>query len=230
MTFHFLIAEKGDLGSCDPNIEALCWGTGTSSHIDPIVGRVVGGDQEPSATTGLVARPSDVIIQPSISKDEESIPPDDEAQEPLALLVVHAAFHMLFLPQFTCDFHEEEKSGGGNSTTTPAVTKTTRRIDASDSHSPEQENFNPAKLTPDQVVDKKREEEKQLKKDRVLKIEAGLGEVKYVDNGISIVPKPANIIWAQGCGVAPSRVSSVSFYCLDLFTISDKLGRFLVVD
>lgn len=28
-------------------------------------------------------------------------------QEPLALLVVHAAMHMLFLPQFTCDFYED---------------------------------------------------------------------------------------------------------------------------
>jgi hypothetical protein len=30
-----------------------------------------------------------------------------EEQEPLALLVVHAAMHMLFLPQFTCDFYED---------------------------------------------------------------------------------------------------------------------------
>lgn len=32
--------------------------------------------------------------------------PEDD-QEPLALLVVHAAMHMLFLPQFTCDFYED---------------------------------------------------------------------------------------------------------------------------
>ena len=31
----------------------------------------------------------------------------DDDQEPLALLVVHAAMHMLFLPQFTCDFYED---------------------------------------------------------------------------------------------------------------------------
>lgn len=32
---------------------------------------------------------------------------EGETQEPLALLVVHAAMHMLFLPQFTCDFYED---------------------------------------------------------------------------------------------------------------------------
>lgn len=31
----------------------------------------------------------------------------EDEQEPLALLVVHAAMHMLFLPQFTCDFYED---------------------------------------------------------------------------------------------------------------------------
>lgn len=33
----------------------------------------------------------------------------DDDQEPLALLVVHAAMHMLFLPQFTCDFYEDKE-------------------------------------------------------------------------------------------------------------------------
>jgi len=32
---------------------------------------------------------------------------NENQQEPLALLVVHAAMHMLFLPQFTCDFYED---------------------------------------------------------------------------------------------------------------------------
>lgn len=32
---------------------------------------------------------------------------ESDEQEPLALLVVHAALHMLFLPQFTCDFYED---------------------------------------------------------------------------------------------------------------------------
>ncbi|EEC42643.1 predicted protein [Phaeodactylum tricornutum CCAP 1055/1] len=33
-----------------------------------------------------------------------------DEQEPLALLVVHAAMHMLFLPQFTCDYYEDSSS------------------------------------------------------------------------------------------------------------------------
>jgi len=117
---------------------------------------------------------------------------------------------MLFLPQFTCDFHEEEKSLG-NVPATPAVTRNSRRVEGIDSHSSDNESVIPTKLTPEQVMDKKKEEEKQLKKDRAMKVEAGLGEIKYVDNGISIVPKPANIIWAQGCGFAPSKVSFVSW-------------------
>ena len=32
----------------------------------------------------------------------------EDDNEPLALLVVHAAMHMLFLPQFTCEFYEED--------------------------------------------------------------------------------------------------------------------------
>lgn len=35
----------------------------------------------------------------------------DDDSEPLALLVVHAAMHMLFLPQFTCEFYEEDVVG-----------------------------------------------------------------------------------------------------------------------
>lgn len=39
----------------------------------------------------------------------------EDEQEPLALLVVHAAMHMLFLPQFTCDFYENKvDSESGN--------------------------------------------------------------------------------------------------------------------
>lgn len=34
-------------------------------------------------------------------------PGDDGYREPIGLLVVHATMHMLFLPQFTCDYFEE---------------------------------------------------------------------------------------------------------------------------
>lgn len=76
----------GDLGDADENVEYLCWGTGASP---------IPGDEK----IGLVIG----------QEDESALPPNvEEEQEPLALLVVHAAMHMLFLPQFTCDFYEED--------------------------------------------------------------------------------------------------------------------------
>jgi hypothetical protein len=70
----------GDLGDCDPNVEQLCWGcTGTDT------------DDENSYNS-MTER----------NKEEQAF------QEPLALLILHAAMHMLFLPQFTCDYYEEQ--------------------------------------------------------------------------------------------------------------------------
>jgi len=46
--------------------------------------------------------------------------PDDEGdeyREPIGLLVVHAAMHMLFLPQFTCDYFEEPEEAVEGATT-----------------------------------------------------------------------------------------------------------------
>ena len=51
--------------------------------------------------------------------ETELIANDD--QEPLAVLVVHAAMHMLFLPQFTCDYYEESEKK--ETPTTPNRTK-----------------------------------------------------------------------------------------------------------
>lgn len=70
-------------------MEHLCWGTGASPIPgDEKIGLVIGDDNHNSAH----ARPEHNY---------------EEEQEPLALLVVHAAMHMLFLPQFTCDFYED---------------------------------------------------------------------------------------------------------------------------
>ena len=83
--YHFLIqCIAGDLGDADENVEQLCWATGGLVG-DEKIGLVVGGAN--SNTNN--------------SKEES------DEQEPLALLVVHAAMHMLFLPQFTCDFYED---------------------------------------------------------------------------------------------------------------------------
>mmetsp|Transcript_17460 Transcript_17460/g.25220 ORF Transcript_17460/g.25220 Transcript_17460/m.25220 type:complete len:781 (-) Transcript_17460:88-2430(-) len=83
------LLEKGDLGDPDENVEHLCWGTGAGQPGDEKIGLVVGDDTSTIPTEG---------------------PQPEEEQEPLALLVVHAAMHMLFLPQFTCDYFEEKES------------------------------------------------------------------------------------------------------------------------
>lgn len=66
-------------------MEQLCWGTGPLGVPDEKIGIVVGA--------------------PSKDSNEKMQQPSD--QEPLALLVIHAAMHMLFLPQFTCDYYED---------------------------------------------------------------------------------------------------------------------------
>lgn len=70
------------MGDADENVEQLCWATGGLVG-DEKIGLVVGG------------------AAAAANKDES------DEQEPLALLVLHAAMHMLFLPQFTCDFYED---------------------------------------------------------------------------------------------------------------------------
>lgn len=89
----FTLNLLGDLGESDDNVEKLCWGTGEESRQDiekdGFVGKVIGGDET--------------------STVEHNLSEDDDTPEPLALLAVHAAMHMLFLPQFTCDFYEESE-------------------------------------------------------------------------------------------------------------------------
>jgi hypothetical protein len=86
------------LGDADENVEQLCWGTNVGAPGDEKIGLMVGG-----ITSG--------------DGDNSSAPTQtttrvEEEQEPLALLVVHAAMHMLFLPQFTCDFYENKDQSG----------------------------------------------------------------------------------------------------------------------
>jgi hypothetical protein len=130
------------LGDADENVEQLCWGTGASPIPgDEKIGLVI-GDDAPSR----------------IYKEYE------EEQEPLALLVVHAAMHMLFLPQFTCDFYED-----GENT-------------------------------------KPRLQERQTKEDKDRRTDAGLGQVKHTDSGISLLPHPTSIVWAPGAGVSAHQL------------------------
>lgn len=103
---YFLLA--GDLGDPDENVEHLCWGTGaTQMPGDEKIGLVVGDDTTNNALGGGKG---------------------DDDQEPLALLVVHAAMHMLFLPQFTCDYYDE--SDGSKKSKKPPLTKLDKEMRA----------------------------------------------------------------------------------------------------
>lgn len=142
LRFSLPITSIGDLGDADENVEQLCWGTGASPIPgDEKIGLMIGAD---TPTT--------------INKEYE------EEQEPLALLVVHAAMHMLFLPQFTCDFYEDSEKS------------------------------------------KIWFEERQTKEDRERRTDAGLGQVRYTDSGISLLPHPTSIIWAPGAGVSANQL------------------------
>lgn len=106
------------MGEADENVEQLCWGTGSSGINDEKIGLVVGGGGSRSEAT------SSKMSQP------------DDQQEPLALLVVHAAMHMLFLPQFTCDFFEDGTIDGksskvkSNTRSRPEVTREDKELRA----------------------------------------------------------------------------------------------------
>lgn len=91
-----LLLHTGDLGDPDENVEQLCWGTGNTA--DEKIGLMIGGGGG-GATSGQAP--------PSVAAKRASNHEQEDDQEPLALLVVHAAMHMLFLPQFTCDFYED---------------------------------------------------------------------------------------------------------------------------
>lgn len=143
------LLEKGDLGDADVNVEQLCWGT-NSGPGDTKIGLMVGGAGERGEETSSATQSAN----------------DD--QEPLALLVVHAAMHMLFLPQFTCDFHENKD------------TETTSYL--------------------------RRSEEKD---DKDIREDAGM-QPKTIDNGVSMAPLPASIVWASGLGISAAQIGGES--------------------
>jgi hypothetical protein len=158
------ILEKGDLGDADENVEQLCWGTEgmtTSSY---------GNDKDTYTVSTSTTGGGNSKLQ-SYSKATNDPTLDD--QEPLALLVIHAAMHMLFLPQFTCDFYEESTA----TTTKPGIGGTTTGS-SNNNH----------------VTDKKN------KDDREMKIDAGVPE-RQVEWGVPLDATPASIVWVPGVGV-----------------------------
>jgi len=181
------LLEKGDLGDADVNVEHLCWGTGAnpipSEQLPPppdsIMALVRGEHDENSA-----AKSTDPRKKGNMRELEDD--DDDDNQEPLALLVVHAAMHMLFLPQFTCDFYEEE----------PLEHERRKKTDLDDEDG----------LSPAEIAKKRRQEEKEANEDREMRAEAGLGHSRSVDNGVVLLAKPASIVWAAGLGVKPNQL------------------------
>jgi len=101
---HFILSPRhtGDLGEADENVEQLCWGTGSGVGEDEKIGLMIGGAD--GEGNNIQQQPGNKLKQKTDASPEE--------QEPLALLVVHAAMHMLFLPQFTCDYYEDASLKG----------------------------------------------------------------------------------------------------------------------
>jgi len=188
------------LGDPDPNVEHLCWGTGANPipsetlppPEDKIMGLVIGGNTndvgEESAYRKKGSRSN------SVDDDDIETVEEDDNQEPLALLVVHAAMHMLFLPQFTCDFYEEEEEDD-LSTLDSRYSKRTNGTKNSEEG-----------LSNAEIMRKRRDEQRAAKEDREMKNEAGLGLTKHADTGVSLSPRPTSIVWAAGCGVLPSQL------------------------
>lgn len=119
-------------------------------------------------------------------KDDE-----DDCQEPLALLVVHAAMHMLFLPQFTCEFYEEDGREDDDG-------------DDSDSNSDGSFDDDDDAYALDTFEKEKKRAAKEKKlsaeADKEALAEAGLGKPRRVRKGVRLIPHPAGIVWAPGVG------------------------------
>lgn len=134
-----------------------------------MVGKIIGGD--------------DQYTIDNMSNDGEDGP------EPLALLAIHAAMHMLFLPQFTCDFYEDEANDDDS-------------VSSGDSKGSKELGF----IARAQQEVEREEEEIQALEDKAMKKEAGLKKVRYAEDGIILQPKPACIVWAGGCGIKSKKV------------------------
>lgn len=167
--------NTGDLGARDMNVESLCWGTGDgdeAGYRDNMVGKIIGGEDK-------------------YNLEKESGDDDEDAPEPLALLAIHAAMHMLFLPQFTCDFYEEDEEDGGDSVSSRESTEQRKKAGFLEKRAMKME---------------KEAEAKALKEDEEMKREVGLPNANYIAEGIILRPKPACIVWAAGCGIKNKKV------------------------
>jgi hypothetical protein len=191
------------LAEGDESVEQLCWATGSHSIAggglgpDERIGLVVGGQgkggifngQQQQSTAFSSKSTSSRLRQQQHHLSHEMHNPTStvpEEQEPLALLVVHAAMHMLFLPQFTCDFYE----------------------DTSHSNKNKKHDMKGNTLTSSVVMSKGITAPfSETKEDKELKAEAGLRD-KNVEWGVSLIPHPTSIVWSPGAGVSAAQTSA----------------------
>ena len=108
------------MGDADEQVEQLCWGTNSDDlNDDEKIGLMIGTGKSTESgggkTSGNVGGNGNNNDNNNNNNNKASAGGNnnnnnnvDDEQEPLALLVVHAAMHMLFLPQFTCDFYENK--------------------------------------------------------------------------------------------------------------------------
>ena len=198
------LLEKGDLGENDPNVEALCWGDSGSGGEESGGKRRKGADEDDLDQDDEEDRDNGHRQSRKGGKgkkgaydndeDDEDDEEDDDNQEPLALLVVHAAMHMLFLPQFTCDFYEED--GSSNDTLDQSDTSDSEDDDDLD----DDEYSNDDSRQDDDDFSAPEEKRRMAKVDRETQIEAGLGKPRRIRKGIRLTPRPSGIVWAPGVG------------------------------
>ena len=204
--FQFFVFP-GDLGQSDENVEHLCWGLADneegSSVRDSILGRVIGGADD-------YTRHGDEV---------------EDGQEPLALLVAHAAMHMLFLPQFTCEFFEDNNDAdldadfdddSNDSSREDSLDRRSMRNRPSSSHSSiskkKKKDGQKEELTEEKKEAQRLAQLEEEETNLFMKTEAGLKETRYADSGVLLLPRPTTIIWAGGIGIKPSKVSAYTSY------------------
>lgn len=184
------LLEKGDLGDNDPNVEALCWGNEVGGGSRTKGGKNYDLDEDDESDEDEVeGTKRHSKKRDSSNAEEEDDDGEDGNQEPLALLVVHAAMHMLFLPQFTCDFYEEDGAAddpyGSSSSESDSESSTE---DESDAYSDDDDEEAAA------------QKQRMAKADRETQLEAGLGKPRCIRKGVRLTPRPAAIVWAPGVG------------------------------
>ncbi|KAL7488598.1 hypothetical protein ACHAW6_014187 [Cyclotella cf. meneghiniana] len=180
------LLEKGDLGDSDSGVELLCWGDAAAEERRK--------RKEGKKKKGKGDRRQSSKSEKEEEEEEEEFDDEEDDQEPLALLVVHAAMHMLFLPQFTCDFYEDESSP---SDLDPYGSSSESESDSEEEDDDESQSQD---RRSDSDLDQPEMKRRVAKAERETQLEAGLGKVMRIRKGIRIYPSPVAVVWAPGVG------------------------------